>query len=400
MTDCIEDVLINQYKKVRQQTLNLCKPLEIEDYVVQPSADISPPKWHLAHTTWFFAQFLLSKYCADYCWPNVQYPRLFNSYYKTQGAHWPQPRRGALSRPTVKEVFEFRAQVDSRVVELLASFNDEIPSDIQATVQIGLEHEAQHQELLLMDIQFIYWSNPTLPVYHEKHVDLENTRYKKPINYKLFDEGLYTFGAGGEGFAFDNERPQHPHYLQAFKLAQRQSSNREYLEFVHDGGYSKPSLWLSEGWDFIQSQQIKTPLYWHQNAEEYFEFDLSGLSLLTLDAPVRHISYFEADAFARWAGKRLPTEFEWELGAEQCKQGQDVHGTLWEWTSSPYAAYPGYQQPEGAFGEYNGKFMYGQMVLRGGCLATPRWHYRSSYRNFYFPSKRWMFSGIRLAENA
>ncbi len=434
-TETSLEQLISRFKLVRKYTQTLCEPLQLEDFVVQPSIDVSPPKWHLAHTSWFFANFILANFANNFIWPSVHYPTLFNSYYKSEGEHWPQAKRGMLSRPTLREILLFRNQVDQQILDLTESYSQVVPIDFLRILRLGIEHEMQHQELLLMDILYIYWTNLSHPIYHELAVDIADPSYDKPIKYIPHDEGLHWFGysdVGGlefsasastndssEGFAFDNEQPSHRYYLHSFAIADRLVSNREYLEFIAAGGYEDVSLWLSEGWDYIQANQITKPLYWLVEEEHYHEFDLRGVKQLNPSAPVRHVSYYEADAFARWAGKRLPNEYEWEFfGRHVVSQGifleqllgssdwpatdrdyHDVHGTLWQWTSSAYTSYPGYTRPQGALGEYNGKFMTGQKVLRGGCYATPRSHYRPTYRNFYHPDKRWQFTGIRLAED-
>jgi len=431
--------LINKYITVRQKTLDLCVPLEIEDMVVQPASFVSPPKWHLAHTTWFFVTFVFHRFGVDYAWPDKYFPQLFNSYYKSQGQHWVQGDRGNLSRPTVKQIQTLRQEVDEVMISWLERFNGDIPSEIQTVVRLGLEHEQQHQELLMMDIKYILWCNPSKPAYlpstsiHRGSV-LSNPGQKAYENENWSsDGGLQQFGVGlpSADFCFDNETPQHNAYLQPYSIAHRTVSNAEFSEFIADGGYQEPSFWLSEGWDYIQKDNINAPLYWRSEEgdgkDRWQEYTLNGMEEVRGDVPVSHISFHEAYAYARWANKRLPTEFEWEHFAKHnpsCKSASirettelflennlaqayypehaegfvNVNGGLWEWTSSTYAPYPGYRSEKGAFGEYNGKFMINQVVLRGGCFATPRAHYRMSYRNFYQAHQRWAFTGLRLVE--
>jgi ergothioneine biosynthesis protein EgtB len=418
--------LLKRYQLIRQQTLEICQPLEIEDMVVQPAVFVSPPKWHLAHTTWFFVNFIFHRFGIEFSWPDENYPQLFNSYYKSQGQHWEQGHRGDLSRPTVKQIIHFRQNVDEVMVAWLSSFNGDIPADIQKLLRLGLEHEQQHQELLLMDIKFILWRNPSKPAYIPPIVGLPICKGLEQSvgNTWSSDGGLKEFGINfnDHEFCFDNETPKHQVFLTPYAMSHRPISNAQFAEFIEDGGYQEPSHWLSEGWDLINVSHIRSPLYWSFVDGVWFEYTLQGLAELVQDSPVSHISFHEAYAYARWAKKRLPTEFEWEHFANHCPrqddlellfleknlpyayfpEGQDhfvnVNGGLWEWTSSSYASYPGYEATRDAFGEYNGKFMINQMVLRGGCFATPESHYRSSYRNFYQASQRWAFTGLRLAE--
>ena len=441
----IDSPLIEFYRQVRAKTEAICEPLEVEDYVVQPASFVSPPKWHLAHTTWFFVNFILHPNKVDFPWPNEHYPVLFNSYYKSQGGHWTQGRRGDLSRPSVREILNFRKAADDALIEFVMQFNDDVPENIQRLMRLGLEHEQQHQELLLMDIKYILWCNPSTPSYSVEANQNSGSRNTTAINcgsasksnrgseglvgtqFWQCEGGLAEFGVDlSEGdFCFDNETPKHKAYQKPFAVSHRPVSNAEFLHFIEDKAYQTPSLWLSEGWDYISQYTIDSPHYWKKIDNTWHEFDLGGMRLLNPNASVAHISFHEAYAFARWAGKRLPNEYEWEKFAVHALKENDndlgalflenelnyspyeankqhfinVHGGLWEWTSSPYSGYPGYRAADDAFGEYNGKFMINQMVLRGGCIATPRNHYRLTYRNFYQPTQRWQFAGVRLAED-
>ncbi|GAB3112952.1 ergothioneine biosynthesis protein EgtB [Pseudomaricurvus hydrocarbonicus] len=396
------------------------QPLEVEDTVVQPAAFVSPPKWHLAHTTWFFVNFLLQPHNVHCPWPSADYPLLFNSYYKSQGNHWQQAQRGALSRPTLREILQFRHQVDAIMIDWLNRFDGDIPPQITEVLRLGLAHEQQHQELLLMDIKYILWSNPGLPTYATS--DYLSSALRLPaVTTALRSEpssswqstcGIYDFGVNRDelAFCFDNETPRHKQWLSAFRITTDLVTNGDYLDFISDGGYVRPEYWLSEGWDWVQAEAMRseahtrdthTPLYWLQRDAQWFEFGLDGLQPLSLNAPVMHINFHEAYAYARWSGKRLPTEYEWELFAQHTHLlTSRACQPVWQWTASPYSAYPGYRAAQDAFGEYNGKFMINQMVLRGGCSVTPAGHARISYRNFYYPHQRWPFTGLRLAEDA
>jgi ergothioneine biosynthesis protein EgtB len=424
---------IERYNSIRARSLELCEPLALEDMVVQPASFVSPPKWHLAHTTWFFVNFLLHRFKVDFPWPDEYFPKLFNSYYKSQGEHHLQQNRGDLSRPTVQEIISFRQDTDNAVNEWLAKFNGDIPAEVQEILELGLQHEQQHQELLLMDIKYILWCNPSKPSYYQNEISFGefSTVDDKPQDIMWAGHGgLKKFGVDDgpdNNFCFDNETPRHSAYLHPYEIAHRGVSNAEYADFIADGAYQNPALWLSEGWDFINQQKITAPLYWQKQDSSWQEYTLNGLNELVLNAPVAHISFHEAYAYARWAGKRLPSEFEWEHFATLAKTQNEaneaetfflddkmpyapypkpdnlyvnLNGGLWEWTSSPYSPYPGYDAARDAFGEYNGKFMINQMVLRGGCIATPRSHYRTSYRNFYQATQRWAFTGLRLAEDS
>lgn len=399
---------IARYKSVRSDTTEICSRLEKEDHVVQPSAEVSPPKWHLGHTTWFFEELILVRFLPDFTRFNDQYRLLFNSYYKSAGKHWLQGDRGNLSRPTVSEILAYRAYVDSKFIELLQ--NGSLHPDIDFLLVIGLHHEQQHQELLYMDIKFILGANPLQTAY------IETPLPKAPEvadKWKSFDEGVYEVGHNGEGFAYDNEVPQHKTYIHPFAMCENTVTNGEYLQFINEKGYATPRYWLSQGWDWLTNDQIQHPLYWQLHDETWYEFTLHGLQPLDLHAPVTHISYFEADAFASWKGCRLPTEQELEIylrenpeqpaengvkGFHPLSASSNV-GHVWCWTRSHYSPYPRYKPFEGMLEEYNGKFMCNQFVLKGGCIATPPDHYRHTYRNFYQPHQRWMFSGIRLTKD-
>ncbi|MHC5010604.1 MAG: ergothioneine biosynthesis protein EgtB [Planctomycetota bacterium] len=408
--------LLDRYRVVRAQTDRLCEPLTPEDCVVQSMPDVSPTRWHLAHTTWFFETFLLGEAVPGYRPFHPAYAVLFNSYYNAVGEQFPRPRRGLLSRPTVEEVFAYRRHVDDRVQALLADGGDAVPDPVLAIVELGLHHEQQHQELMLMDIQHVFSMNPLHPVYREPEV--RTAPPAAPSSWVSFAEGIRHVGRETEAFAFDNEGPRHRVFLDAFELATRPVTNAEYIAFMEDGGYGRPELWLSDGWTMVKAEGIEAPLYWDRHEGAWWRFGLTGYGPVDLEAPVCHLSYFEADAFASWAGARLPTEAEWETAAEglpirgnfvengrfapepEVEAGEglrQMYGDVWEWTASPYEPYPGYRPVEGALGEYNGKFMCNQYVLRGGCCVTPADHVRRTYRNFYGPHTRWHFSGIRLA---
>ncbi|WP_420316592.1 ergothioneine biosynthesis protein EgtB [Ekhidna sp.] len=408
--------LLETYKQVRSHTEYLCEPLEIEDFVVQPVLDVSPLKWHLGHTTWFFETFVLKPNDHNYKEFHPKYPYLFNSYYVSAGDRWERASRGQLTRPTVKEIFDYRKYVDQAMHQFLSDGN--ISEELKNVIILGFNHEQQHQELFLYDIKRILGDNPLYPSYRE---DLKET---KAINEKFewlkMDEGIYDIGFDGAGFHFDNERGKHKVFLHEFQIASALVTNGEFIEFIKDGAYRDPMLWLSEGWDWVQKNEVNAPRYWHQeDGGEWWNYTLGGYRKVSDDDPLCHISYYEADAFARWKNGRLPTEQEWEVACNmyspnvllktnfvdnrQFKPIQtsdyDFFGNVWEWTASAYTAYPYYRPPKGALGEYNGKFMVNQMVLRGGSFGTSRNHIRSTYRNFFHPHLRWMFSGIRLAKH-
>lgn len=400
--------LICRYQTIRNYTTEICSRLEKEDHVVQPTTEVSPPKWHLGHTTWFFEELILVRFFQGFTRFNDQYRLLFNSYYKSAGTHWLQGDRGILSRPTVDDIMEYRAYVDKKMVEFLHMGN--LHPDIDTILEIGLHHEQQHQELLYMDIKFILGANPISPAYIDK--PLPKARVVVD-NWKYFDEGVYEVGNHREGFAYDNEEPQHKTYIHPFTVSENTVTNGEYLQFINEDGYSTPRYWLSQGWDWLTNEQVQYPLYWEMVDDTWYEFTLHGKQLLDLYAPVTHISYFEADAFANWKGYRLPTEQELEIYLRKFPEHvvadaeHSVHplsansnvGQVWCWTRSHYSPYPNYKPFKGMLEEYNGKFMCNQFVLKGGCIATPPGHYRHTYRNFYQAHQRWMFSGIRLTKD-
>jgi ergothioneine biosynthesis protein EgtB len=386
--------------------------------------DASPPKWHLAHTSWFFETFLLKAALPEYKPFHPRFEYLFNSYYNGIGELYPRVARGALSRPTVAEVMAYRAHVD----EQMAALFDEQHPELHDRIELGLHHEQQHQELLLTDVKYNLGNNPLLPAYESAPagVELQRTGQKaaqpEAVHYTEFAGGLVEIGASGEAFCFDNEQPRHQVYLAPFALSNRPVCNSEYLQFIDSGGYQEPSLWLSDAWAWLQSHpEIRAPLYWRNIDGEWFEYTLRGLCPLQADAPVCHVSFYEAEAYARWRGERLPAEAEWEVAATGVRpdrgnmadsgilhpqpaaaahQLQQLFGDVWEWTISAYAPYPGFSPAQGAIGEYNGKFMSNQRVLKGGSCATPLGHIRASYRNFFYPPDRWQFSGIRLARDS
>ncbi len=409
--------LSKQLTAVRDRTLALCAPLEIEDYCLQTSDFVSPPKWHLAHTSWFFETFILLPYTTGYQVFHPAYAHLFNSYYETAGTFYPRAQRGWLSRPTVAEVRRYRAHVDDAMQNLLRQLPAAHSHDILSRVTLGIEHEIQHQELLLMDTHYNLAHNPLHPAYQAQ----VHTPSSDPgaLTWSPYRGNLSAIGHAGEGFCFDNERPRHQVLLRDFRLANRLVTNGEYLDFIADGGYQRAELWLSDGWQQVKARNWSAPLYWQQNASGWQRFTLSGLLPLDLHQPVANLSYLEADAYARWAGKRLPTEAEWEHAAATLpligsfleggslqaqaatEQGlTQMFGELWQWTQSPYTAYPGFHPLPGTLGEYNGKFMSDQWVLRGGSCLTPAAHLRATYRNFFRAADRWMYSGLRLAEDA
>ncbi len=411
--------LLDDYQRVRQQTLALCRPLQTEDYVVQPIADVSPPKWHLGHTAWFFEQFILCAYANDYIPCNKNYNYIFNSYYESVGERVFRSNRGNISRPTVEEVFAYRKHVDDAMSDFLTHHTPN--SKVVDIIALGLQHEQQHQELLLMDIKYILGHNPLFPAYQSFEKASNPSGSTSNANNINIAEGVYDVGYDGEGFRFDNEEGHHKVFLHAFEIQDRLITNGEFLEFMQAGGYTDFRYWLSDGWEWVKTNKVDAPLYWIQQEGQWFEYALRGLHELDLHAPVSHISYFEADAFASWKEMRLPSEFEWEVACgitqakipqeanfletghftptSPAKQNNQMYGDLWEWTSSAYLPYPYFKKEEGALGEYNGKFMVNQMVLRGGSFATSRIHIRPTYRNFFQPHLRWQFSGLRLAKH-
>jgi ergothioneine biosynthesis protein EgtB len=407
--------LAARYTHVRMTTLAICEPLENEDYVAQSMPDASPIKWHIAHTTWFFEQFILRPRLEGYKPFNANYEFLFNSYYQAVGPMHRRTERGLLTRPSVSEITNYRRHVDAEMQRLLAARPDD--TELQALVTLGLNHEQQHQELMLTDLKHLFSLNPLLPAYRlSKGVTARNAA---ALEFVPFEGGIRSVGAQGAGFHFDNEGPRHRALLQSFEIANRLTTNGEYLDFIVDRGYQRAELWLSDGWNIVNQRGWQRPLYWTEANDS--EFTLHGLAALDANAPVSHLSFYEADAYARWANARLPTEFEWEVAADgvpvrgNLLGGDRLHpiaaeplnqrlrqmfGDVWEWTSSAYSPYPGYHPVTGALGEYNGKFMCNQLVLRGGSCVTPDDHIRASYRNFFYPDARWQFMGVRLARNA
>jgi ergothioneine biosynthesis protein EgtB len=379
------------YKTTRAQSVSICSALEKEDYVVQPVVDVSPPKWHLGHTTWFFENFILKPHVENYQEYNADFNYVFNSYYETLGARVIRTDRGNLSRPTVDEVYRYRDYVD----ECMGSFlqDNEPDAELAELLTLGLNHEQQHQELLWYDIKYILGHNPLFPAYRQDGIDDHLSVHAAEDEWIVLTEGLYEVGHEGDDFHFDNELGRHKVYLPASQIRTSLVTNGEYLEFMQQGGYRDFNFWHAEGWDWVKTNQVNAPMYWHSIEGKWHQYSLSGLKALPLDAPVSHISFYEAAAFAQWKGMRLPTEFEWEAASAKLNWGK-----LWEWTESAYLPYPGFAKVPGAIGEYNGKFMVNQKVLRGGSVATAFQHSRSTYRNFFHPYLRWMFSGIRLVK--
>lgn len=379
---------LRRFNSVRARTEALAAPLSAEDQTVQSMPDASPTKWHLAHTTWFFETFVLRPHASQYRVFDPRYEYLFNSYYEAVGPRHPRPQRGLITRPGVEEVQAYRRHVTTAMLDFL-----ETDRAVDGLVELGLHHEQQHQELILMDIKHALSVNPLRPAYRAARAATMGTA--PALSWREFEGGLVETGHDGHGFAFDNEGPRHRSWLDAFAIALRPVSCGEYIEFIEDGGYRRPEFWLSAGWDCVKQRAWEAPLYWEKRDGAWQVFTLSGLERVDPGRPVCHVSAFEAAAYAKWAGKRLPREAEWEIAADSLEGA----GEVWEWTASPYIAYPGYREPAGAVGEYNGKFMANQMVLRGGCSATPPGHIRPTYRNFFPPDARWMFGGIRLAED-
>ena len=421
--------LAQHYTDVRRQSARLCEPLKTEDYVVQPIEDVSPPKWHLAHTTWFFESFLLIRFLPGYQVFDEQFSYIFNSYYESKGEKMLRLHRGNMTRPSTEEVYRYRDYVDNHMRELMDRPDDQEDTELQSLIVLGLHHEQQHQELLLTDIKFILGKNPLFPVYRPREIVRPTVATPMSESYVEISSDIYSVGFQGQGFHFDNEEGVHQVYLHDFRLLDRLVTNEEYLAFMEDGGYENYDLWLAEGWAYVNEHSIKAPEYWHQLDGQWHHYTLHGLQPVDLQAPVTHVSYFEAEAYARWRCMRLPTEFEWEVACRHSGYDQDFHrlapanlvesdlyqptpleiagtdliaaqmiGDVWEWTQSAYLPYPHYQRVRGALGEYNGKFMVNQMVLRGGSCATPESHMRITYRNFFQTDKRWQFTGIRLAE--
>ena len=388
MITSLTNKLLEFFTETRAQSEIICAPLEIEDYVVQPIVDVSPPKWHLGHTTWFFEEFILKPHKANYQLYDDQFAFVFNSYYESVGARVVRTDRGNLSRPTVEQVYSYRQYVTENLADLL---QDEISEEIESLVEIGIHHEKQHQELLLTDIKYILGNNPLMPAYNKSFT--ESKSQSPDQKWISISSGLYEIGHTGEGFSYDNEFGRHKVYLNDYKISNRLVTNAEFLEFIEDDGYEKVLLWHAEAWDWVTKNSVKAPLYWHKIGENWQHYTFSGLKPLDLNAPLAHISYFEAFAYAQWRGLRLPTEFEWEAAQSHFNWGQ-----RWEWTESAYLPYPGYTKVDGALGEYNGKFMVSQKTLRGGSVATSDKHTRPTYRNFFHPHLRWQFTGLRLAK--
>jgi len=415
--------ILDRYHRIRAFTEDLCRTLGTEDYVIQSMPDVSPTRWHLAHTSWFFETFLLLPHLEGYRTPDERYNLLFNSYYNAIGEQFDRPSRGLLSRPTVAEVYDYRRIVDDAMAQLIQAATDSAWPGLATVIEVGLNHEQQHQELMLTDIKHVFSVNPLRPAFRERRTQPAGAA--TPLDWADFEEGIRSVGTEGNGFAYDNEGPLHRVFLEPFRLARRLVTSGEYRAFVADAGYEKPELWLDAGWKVVQEQGWRAPLYWEERDGEWMEFTLSGMQSLLEDAPVSHVSYYEADAYARWAGARLPTEFEWEAAAKTAAiegnfvddgvlhpvpsrgRGEprdeaglvQLFGDVWEWTMSHYSPYPGYRPAPGAIGEYNGKWMCGPFVLRGGSCATSRDHMRRTYRNFFGPAARWQFSGIRLADD-
>ena len=411
---------VSRFATVRRMSDRIVEPLEIEDFVVQSMPDVSPTKWHLAHTTWFFETFVLAEHAPGYEPFHEEFRYLFNSYYNAIGKQFSRPDRGVVTRPTTKQVFAYREHVDRHMIDLLENPPEESAARIAALVEIGLNHEQQHQELMLTDIQHVFACNPLAPVYRPAREEAVGAAAK--LEWFAYAGGLQEIGHHGEGFAFDNEGPRHRVFLEPFEIAGRLVTNGEFLEFLHDGGYERPELWLSDGWNAVTAAGWKAPLYWRKVDERWVHMTLSGERPVRDAEPVCHVSFYEADAYARWAGARLPREEEWEVvAAARAVEGNlleserfhpapaaasagapcpaQLFGDVWEWTRSPYVSYPGFRPPTGALGEYNAKFMCNQMVLRGGSCVTPASHVRATYRNFFPPPARWQFTGIRLARD-
>jgi ergothioneine biosynthesis protein EgtB len=413
--------LFLKFSAVRSESENICAPLEVEDYGIQTMPDVSPPKWHLAHTSWFYETFLLKPFLKNYQEYHPQFAQLFNSYYNTVGSYFPRPQRGLLSRPTVTEVYLYRDYVNEQMENLIFEADEEIWEEITNRTILGINHEQQHQELMLTDIKHIFSINPLRPQYRQLQHEANPPTDQQWLS---FQGGLVSIGNNDNSFAYDNEGPEHQTYLNDFSLSSRLVTNEEMLSFMEDGGYSDSRLWLSDAWKIVCENNWTSPLYWEKRDNDWEYMTLGGMQTVDANAPVCHVSFYEADAFARWCGKRLPTEAEWEIVArpepivgnlretgylqpvssQQNTPLKQIYGDVWEWTQSPYSAYPGYRQEESAFGdfsgEYNGKFMSNQMVLRGGSCLTPENHIRPTYRNFFYPNDRWQCSGFRLAKDA
>jgi len=408
--------LANRFNSIRDFSMELTHPLETEDFVVQAMTNTSPVKWHLAHVSWFFETFLLEKVYPEYESLHPQYSYIFNSYYLQTGEPHERSKRGLLTRPTVGEVIEYREYVNGEVINFLKDATEDQLKKFGPVLEIGINHEQQHQELMVTDFKYLLGQNPLYPVY--KKTELSESRQVSSLQWVRFKEGIYEIGNRGDEFTYDNELPRHRRFLESFAITDRLITNGEYLDFINDDGYNRSELWLDDGWAAVNKKNWVAPLYWIHKDGEWFNFTLSGLRKVDLNEPVTHVSYYEADAFARWADARLATEGEWEVAAGKLeyegnfveegffhprplqnhrKGMKQMYGDVWEWTKSSYDAYPGYKPLPGALGEYNGKFMNSQYVLRGGSCATPQSHIRKTYRNFFYPDARWQFNGIRLA---
>ncbi len=379
--------MLERYRGVRSLTEDYCAPLTTEDYVPQPVVFASPPKWHLAHTTWFFEEFVLKPYATEYRLFDPDFSYLFNSYYNAVGDRVLRTDRGNLTRPGVQEVYDYRRYVDEAVHSLL---QEELPAEVSAVIELGLHHEQQHQELLITDLKYVLAHNPTWPVYHKDRSLVSQANVE--TGQVTLGEGVYEIGHRGDGFCYDNECARHKVYLHGTTLEKKLVTNADFLAFMIDGGYDTSSLWLDDGWSWVKEDEIDAPLYWHHVNDAWHQYTLQGLQPVEADQILAHINFYEASAFAEWAGRRLPTEFEWEAAAQDLPWG-----VRWEWTNSAYLPYPGFRTVEGAIGEYNGKFMINQMVLRGSSTATSPDHSRRTYRNFFHPHLSWQCTGIRLA---
>lgn len=417
----LAEQLIRTYKSIRAQSLSICAPLQAEDYVVQPALDASPPKWHLGHTSWFFENFILADHLPGYKHFDKSLNFIFNSYYESQGPRILRTNRGNISRPALQVILDYRAYVDQHINQFLQQFEQKaVPKKLYDLLILGLQHEQQHQELLVTDIKYLLGHNPYFPTYVEKENTDQSFCDKAPAFIKI-EEGIFEIGHKEDNFCFDNELGAHKVFLHSFEIRDTLVTNGEYLAFMEAGAYTAYEYWLSEGWEWLKQLDVKAPEYWFEQDGEWWHYTLEGAQPVDPNTPVTHISYYEADAFARWKGLRLPTEFEWEAAcrqlyptipedgnfleenhfhpiAKQSEKDYQLLGNVWEWTGSAYLAYPNYPRLEGALGEYNGKFMVNQMVLRGGSCATPASHIRTSYRNFFHADKRWQFTGIRLAK--
>lgn len=380
--------ILELFNTVRTKTETICKPLKIEDYVVQSSIFASPPKWHLAHTTWFFEAFILEKFIEDYSVYDKDFSFLFNSYYNNAGDRIFRADRGNITRPVVNEVYLYRSYVDEHIKALIKQNSSQELKDL---IVLGMNHEQQHQELLTTDIKYLLGNNPIFPVYREEANLVDDTNTEN--GFVKIDEGVYEIGYNEDGFCYDNELGKHKVYLNNFEINKALVTNEEYIEFIEDSGYTNFNLWLDEGWSWVQENNVNAPMYWHKIDNVWYYYTLSGLQKVNPKAILSHVSFYEANAFAEWKQMRLPTEFEWEIASEKLKWGK-----RWEWTYSAYLPYPNFKKAEGAIGEYNGKFMMNQMVLRGASVATSKNHSRDTYRNFFNAQERWQFTGIRLVK--